>query len=156
MGRRQLEADPESQGHEPPEPGKGDAVHAALRAGIGAIPIIGAVGAELFTTIIQSRLERRRNEGSKESGGGLRELGDDELISTDGLSKNDAAIDTVLVASQITIRTARREKKEALRNAVLDAASLHPIDESLQQFPFTWLTSSRYSTSSSLSFPGTL
>jgi hypothetical protein len=134
MSKRRPKKDAESERYEPPEPGKEDAAHALARAGISSLPVIGGAGVELFSAIVQPPLERRRNEWMKEIGDGLRTLEDAELISFDDLSGNDVFIDTVLTASQIAMRTSQEEKKEALRNAIMNAALPQPIEESRQQF----------------------
>ncbi len=64
---------------------------------------------------------------------GLRELEEKRRCIVDELSTNDAFIDTVMQASQVAAQTANQEKREALRNAVLNAAMPNPPDESKRQ-----------------------
>lgn len=122
--------------YQPPKPEVGDAAHTLARAGISAIPVIGGVGVELFSAIVQPPLERRRNEWMKEIGDGLKSLEDADLVRLADLSENDIFLDAVLSASQAAMRTSQDEKKKALRNAVLNAALPSPPEESRQQFFF--------------------
>ena len=117
----------------PPEAGKRDVVHTIARAGISSIPVIGGAGVELFNYVISPPLERRRQEWMELVGQALRQLEEEKGIALESLQQNDIFIDTVFRASQIAMRTSQGEKKEALRNAILNSALQHSPDESLQQ-----------------------
>ena len=53
-------------------------------------------------------------------------------FSVESLRNNEAFVTTVMHATQVAIRTHHREKIEALKNAVLNAASGNSPDEDLQ------------------------
>jgi hypothetical protein len=119
--------------YDPPQPTDGDHVHTLGRAGIGSIPVIGSAATELFQKVIAPPLEKRRQAWMEEIAQGLRELEEKQKCVIDDLASNDAFIDTVMAASQAAIRNSQVEKREALKNAVLNAALPNPPDESRQQ-----------------------
>ena len=124
----------DAEKYETPRPGKGDTLHALARAGISSVPYVGGAGVELFAALVTPPLERRRLEWMEEVGEGLRSLEAETDLSLEDLQDNDAFIDAVMSASQAAIRTSQAEKREALRNAVLNAALPSAPEESLQQF----------------------
>jgi hypothetical protein len=72
-------------------------------------------------------------------GEGLHQLEDKQKTLVDDLKANDVFIDTLLQASQAAVRTSQNDKKEALRNAVLNAAMPHPPSESRQHMFISWV-----------------
>jgi hypothetical protein len=117
----------------PPASSLGDKAHALAKAGIGSIPLVGAAATELFQMLLAPPLERRRQEWMEAVAEGLRRLEKEQRIDLGKLSENEAFIDTVMQASQVAMRNSHQEKRDALRNAVLNSALPHPIDESRQQ-----------------------
>lgn len=124
-----------------PEPGWKDRAHSIARAGIGSIPIVGAAATELFQMVITPSLEKRRNEWMNSVAEALERLEERGHIRVEDLASNEAFLDTVLHASQAALRNAQEEKREALRNAVLNSALPHPPDESFQQMFVEWIDS---------------
>jgi len=113
----------------------GDQLHAIARAGIGSVPVVGSAGVELFAQIIAPPLERRRAEWMEEVGDALRSLEDQRRITPEALSADEEFVDTVVQASQAATRTGEKEKRLALRNAVLNTAlSQAPIASKRQLF----------------------
>lgn len=121
------------QKYQSPEPGKGDAAHAVVRAGLSAIPMLGGAAIELFSAIVTPPLERRRSEWMEEVGEALRKLEQERGIKLEDLQNNSAFIDTIMHASQAVLRNSQEEKRHALRNAVLNAALPNPLEEAIQQ-----------------------
>lgn len=119
--------------YDPPQSSFGDHVHTLARAGVGSLPVIGAAATELFQKLLVPPLERRRQLWMESVAQGLRELEEKQKCVIDDLASNDVFIDTVMTASQAAIRTSQKEKREALKNAVLNAALPNPPDESRQQ-----------------------
>lgn len=111
----------------------GDEIHAAARSYLSVFPYIGAGAVELFTNIVAPPLEKRLQEWREEVGEGLRNLEATKGIRLEELQSNDVFIDTILHASPIALRNSQREKREALKNAVLNAALPNPPEQSLQQ-----------------------
>lgn len=117
----------------PPASSLGDKAHALARAGIGSIPLVGASATELFQMLIAPPLERRRQVWMEAVADGLRRLEQEKGIDIDKLGDNETFIDTVMQASQVAMRNSHQEKRDALRNAVLNSALPHSVDESRQQ-----------------------
>jgi len=118
---------------EKPKKSAGDVIHAIAKAGISAIPIAGAPAAEIFALVVTPPLERRRDEWIESIGNGLKELAQKvEGFKIEDLAKNESFITTVTHASQAAIRNHQKEKLEALRNAVLNAALPNSPEEDLQ------------------------
>ncbi len=123
----------DEQKYEPPQNSIGDHVHVLARAGVGSLPVIGAAATELFQKVIVPPLEKRRQEWMEAVAHGLLELEKKQKCVIDDLASNDVFIDTVMTASHAAIRNGQKEKREALKNAVLNAALPNPPDESRQQ-----------------------
>jgi len=123
----------------PPEQDKGDAAFATGRALLSAIPVVGGAAVELFQFIITPPIEKRRNEWMKEIGQAVQKLESDKGINIEQLQSNDVFIDNLLQASQIALRNSQQDKLNALKNAVINSALPHPIEQSLQQMFISWI-----------------
>lgn len=123
----------EKQKYKPPKTSVVDAVHAVARAGLGAIPVAGAAASELLTAIVTPPLEKRRSEWMEEIGEALRTLEEKMGVVLESLQEKDQFIDVAVEATQIAIRTSTKEKREALKNAILNSALPNPPEESLQK-----------------------
>lgn len=123
----------------PPETSIGDHGHALARAVAGAIPYVGSAAVELFSTLVTPPLQRRHYEWMEKVGEGLRALEENSGVDLDELGKDEGFIDTVMQASQAVMRTSQQEKREALRNAVLNSALPNAPDESKRQIFINWL-----------------
>ncbi len=119
--------------YEPPKTGSGDIGYAVVKAGLGSIPIAGAAAAELLGLVVTPPLEKRRNEWMAEIGDALRQLEEKMGVVIETLQDNDQFVDAALEATQIAMRTSNAEKKEALRNALLNAALPNPPEETVQK-----------------------
>lgn len=118
---------------EKPKKSAGDVIHALAKAGILQIPIAGAPAAEIFALVVTLPFERRRDDWIESIGNGLKKLAERvEGFKIEELSQNEVFITTVTHASQAAIRNHQKEKLEALRNAVLNAALPHAPEEDLQ------------------------
>jgi len=118
---------------EKPKKSADDILHTIVKAGISSIPIAGAPAAEIFTLIVTPPYEKRRDKWIESIGDGLKKLAQKvDNFNLEELSKNEIFITTVTYASQVAIRNHQKEKLEALRNAVLNAALLNAPEEDLQ------------------------
>ena len=120
----------------------GDSFHGLVRAGLATIPVLGAAATELLNLIIAPQLDpldRRRAEWMNDVAGRLEQLEEDRTLDLNQLQDDDAFITIVMWASQAAIKTHEAEKREALRNAVLDATRPHAPDASLQHHFVTLL-----------------
>lgn len=122
---------------EGPEATLEDRLHTLVKAGIASIPVVGAAASELFTVILAPPLEKRRVEWMNDVAERLKELEERGELNLEDLQDNEIFITTVMQASQAAIRNHQSEKREALRNAVLNAALPHAPEESLQQYFIT-------------------
>lgn len=113
------------------KPIKADIAYSIVKAGLGSIPIAGAVASELLTLLITPPLERRRSEWMDELGERLRKLEQEKGLDLASLRENDLFIDTVLYATQLALRTSEQEKIEYLRNAIVNTALGDTPDQSL-------------------------
>jgi len=118
--------------YEPPEPSGADAAHFVAKAAISALPTFGGPAAQLFAAVVTPPLERRRQTWMEEVAEGLRRLEDQGKVSFEELREDEDFIDTLLHASLAAMRTHQREKRAALRNAVLNSVLPNPPDESLR------------------------
>lgn len=125
---------------ESPKMTKGDAVHAITKAGLSAIPVIGGPAVELFQSLVQPPLERRRAQWMAAVGEKLQEL-ESRGVNIAELGQKDEFISAVMHASQIALRTHQDEKREALRNAVFNVAAGQSPGEALEHMFFEWVDS---------------
>jgi len=106
----------------PPKPCTGDATHAVVRAGLGSIPLVGAAATELFNWLFKPPMERRRDEWMREVGECLMTLEGKHGVDLTRLRDDDSFFDVVMQATHVALRNSHAEKREALRNAILNTA----------------------------------
>ena len=123
----------EGKKYEVPKSCGGDTAHALTKAGLGSIPIVGAAAAELLGLIVTPPLEKRRNEWMAEVGDALKQLEVKLGVAIESLQDNDQFIDAAIEATQMAIKTSNSEKKEVLKNALLNCALPNAPEESLQK-----------------------
>jgi len=97
------------------------------------VPSAGSTFAALF----QPPVERRRDEWESDVTDDLRRLSAKSAVKIDDLPQNAAFVDAVLVATQAALRTSQPLKRQALRNAVLNAALASRPDVTVQQIFLT-------------------
>ncbi|GJE57309.1 hypothetical protein [Methylobacterium thuringiense] len=110
----------------------GEAAMGVLGAAAGlAVPVIGpAVTQAILKRAIKLPLELRRSNWFNSLGEGLRELQDRfEGFDPDTLGENEEFVSTVAETTRIAMATHREEKREALKNAVLNTARGGSIDD---------------------------
>ena len=116
-----------------PKAGAGNIAHIVAKAGLSTIPIIGGSAAEIFSAIIVPPLSKRRDEWVESIANGLKAIEEKvDDFNIEALSQNEMFITTVMHASQAAIRNHQKEKLEALRNAVLNAALPNAPEEDIQ------------------------
>jgi len=96
--------------------------HRIGRAAIGAIPIVGSPLLEIFNSLLEAPLNRRRTETMLAIGMALNDLIDQGIVTEVGLQENEAFVSTVAEVCSISLRNHQAEKLEALRNAVVNSA----------------------------------
>ncbi|SIR04251.1 hypothetical protein [Aquipseudomonas alcaligenes] len=114
------------------EPG-GEKAHRVARIMIGAVPILGGAGVEVFNSVIDTPMNERKVQWMNQVGNALNDLIEKGVLTEQGLQHNETFITTVAQASMLAIRSHQQEKLEALRNAVLNVAVGHAPEEDLRQ-----------------------
>ena len=119
--------------NELPQPSLGDYVHLALRTGIAGLPVVGGPALEVFNQLIAPPIQRRRDEWLKGVMERLSALEQDNCLKIDDLASNDVFVSTITQATTIALRNHRKEKLDALRNAVLNTAIGRSPDDSKRE-----------------------
>ena len=122
----------EQERHDQPDASAGDVGHSLIRAALSAIPIVGGPAQVLFETVIRPPMDRRRDEWLTDLAADVEAMQRNGGPTLDELAEDPAFIDVVLPASRAAVATGRSEKREALRNAVLNTALKIEPDEDLQ------------------------
>ncbi len=99
-----------------------DITYAAIKAGLGSIPILGSVATELFGLIVTPPLDKRRQVWMNEVAEKLKDLEENGKIDFLSLSQNEQFIDTVITATTYAIKTSEIEKITALRNTIINTS----------------------------------
>jgi hypothetical protein len=117
----------------PPKQSSGDIAHIVVKAGLAAIPLVGGSAAEIFSAVVVPPLTRRRDEWIQSLAEGLQELQERVAgFTIDSLQNNEVFVTAVMHATQVAIRNHHSEKREALRNALLNVASGNAPNEDMQ------------------------
>lgn len=105
-----------------PQPTFEDVEHAGQKGLVSMIPIIGSAGAELLG-LLSSPVAARRDAWLEDLERRLRELeATVEGFRFEKLRQNEQFVSATLQATQVALRTHQTEKREALRNALLNVA----------------------------------
>ena len=117
-----------------PERDGKDIAQSLARAGLATIPIIGGPINELLLLVLTPSLERRRNEWLKDLADVVEEL-QKRIKGFDpkNLSENESFVSATIQATRIAASTHKNEKREMLRNALLNIAVGKGPNEELQQ-----------------------
>lgn len=114
-----------------PKPSKSDATHSLVKAGLSAIPYIGGAAVELFQSVLQPPIEKRRIEWMESVGQQLKKL-EDNGLALESLQDNEQFLSACLYATQLALRTHQKAKLEAFKNAIANVALELAPEESLQ------------------------
>ncbi len=99
-----------------------DAIYAATKAILGAIPLAGAAASELLGLIVAPPIEKRREKWMTEVGQKLKDLEQANKVDVASLTENQQFIDTVLQATTFALKTSDKEKIAAFKNAIINTA----------------------------------
>lgn len=66
-----------------------DVAHSLAKGGLGAIPVVGSLAAEIFGLVVTPPLEKRRAEWMNEIAEKLKELEDAKVINLEELQNNE-------------------------------------------------------------------
>jgi hypothetical protein len=117
----------------PPKQSAGDTAHTVVKAALSVIPYAGGPAAEFFQHVIVPPFQKRQLEWMEEISERVEKLESTKGISAEELRDNPAFIDAVLTAGQSAVRTSNKEKREALRNAVINSVLQSAPPPDLQQ-----------------------
>jgi hypothetical protein len=117
----------------PPKTSAGDVAHAVAKAAIGSVPAYGSALAEAFQLIFGPPIEKRKVAWMEDVAEAIHKLEAADKTVAEDLASNPVFLDTMMRASQAVLRTSQQDKRDALRNAVLNAALPHAPDETRQQ-----------------------
>lgn len=95
---------------------------------IQMIPVVGGIINELYTSVVAPQIRKRQADWMENIAEGLRQIEEKQVGFIDSLKEDDVFLDSLLQASQSAIRTSQQEKRDALRNAVLNSALPHAPD----------------------------
>jgi hypothetical protein len=109
----------------------GDLVYAALKGGLSAVPLVGGNLAEFMQVFFASPIEKRREEWMKQVAHALTHLMAKGL-TVESIQSNERFNSAVFQANAIAQRTHRKEKLDALRNALINIALTQTPDETIE------------------------
>ncbi len=109
-----------------------DYAHLAIKIGLGTIPVIGGGAAEIFGALVSPSHERRKQQFMQDVVDRLAELEANGKIRIEDLKDNEEFVSAATTAAYIALRNHRKEKLEALRNAVLNVAVGNAPDDTRQ------------------------
>ena len=117
-----------------PEPTDADAALGAGRAALAAIPFVGGSITEVLSLVLAPAVARRRDTWFKELADGLEEAERKiDGFSVENLTQDEAFVSAVIEATRSAISTHKDEKRDALRNGLLNIALHRSTDEDQQQ-----------------------
>lgn len=123
---------------EVPEEEFEDYAHAAIKSAIGVIPIGGGILQEVFSSVFEAPLSKRKTKWMRLVVEVLREL-EEKSLKVDELRENEQFISAVFYASHLAMKTHHEEKLQALKNAIMNIAEGVESDEALQQIFFNYV-----------------
>lgn len=113
----------------------GEKAHRGTRIALSLIPVAGGALVEVFNSVVESPLTKRRWDTVRDIGEVINDLLDQGIVTEENLQQNDAFISTVAEVCSISLRNHQAEKLEALKNAVKNSALPScPADDYRQLF----------------------
>jgi hypothetical protein len=116
----------------------GDLGYASLKGLASAVPWAGGALAEFMQVFFASPIEKRREEWMKQVAHALNYLMGKGL-TVDSIQSNERFNSAVFQANAIAQRTHRREKLDALRNALINIAIGQSPDEALESIFLSYI-----------------
>lgn len=107
---------------DPEQEPDGEKLHRVAKIGLGSIPVAGPVVAEIFASIFESPLAKRRTQWMHKITEVVNDLVEEGVLTEKDLQENEVFISTVSQACVIALRNHQEEKLDALRNAVKNSA----------------------------------
>jgi hypothetical protein len=118
---------------EPPDkPDRGDIAQALAKALLNTVPIVGGSAAELLD-LVRLPVMKRQHAWLADLAERLRALEAEGRLRVEDLPNNEAFVDAIVRALDSVRRTREQDKREALRNAVLNVALATTPEETLRE-----------------------
>jgi hypothetical protein len=108
-----------------------DKVHRVVRAVINSVPVVGGVGVEIFNTLVEQPLEKRKLNWMLDVSASINCLIKQGQNTIERLQENERFISILMHSSQIAVRNHQESKLEALKNATLNSINEEALDESI-------------------------
>jgi hypothetical protein len=105
----------------PPKPTVADAAHLATKVALSAIPYVGGPTVELFAALVHPPLQKRLEQWREDIAAAIRRL-QKSSVEIDALLQDEGFSTMVIQATVVVLRNHHQEKREALRNAIVNAA----------------------------------
>lgn len=115
-----------------------DKVHLLARSMISALPGIGGPALEVFNSIIQPPIEKRKLSWMLQVSEALNELQEKASFEIDKLSENEKFISLLMHTSSIAIKTHHKDKLKVLKNCLVNSATGTSLSDD-QEFIFVKL-----------------
>ena len=116
-----------------PEPTDADVAFGAGRAALATIPVIGGTLTEVLSLVLAPAVTRRRDAWFKEVAEALEDAERKiDGFSIENLTQDEAFVSAVIEATRSAISTHKDEKRDALRNGLLNIALHRSTDEDQQ------------------------
>jgi hypothetical protein len=110
-----------------------------IRAGVGALPVIGSSLTEFLAFVVGDPAQERRDDFMRETLERVLELeGRFERLESEALRSNEQFQATFIQATRLSTQAASKEKRKLLQNAILNSAILD-IEENLRQILMLFL-----------------
>lgn len=118
-----------------PQPNFDDVTHVGRQALVSLVPFLGGPASELLG-LLSSPVAQRRDDWLEDLARRLQDLeGHVAGFRFEDLGKNEHFVSAILVATQAAVRTHQEEKRNALRDAVVNVA-LHTAPDAQRQTAF--------------------
>ncbi len=105
-----------------PRPTTLDRAHGAGKAALDAVPFVGSILSELFTQCVAAPIEKRRDEFLRDLLERIAELEGEERVTMNSLESNMSFQTAFVQAVRASDAATEKEKRQALRNAVINSA----------------------------------
>lgn len=109
---------------DPPAEPVEEKLHRVARSAISLIPALGGMLNEIFLSVLESPLDKRRTEWMYSVSIAINRLIESRHVSIESLRSNDQFIDVLIQATLIAQKTSQRGKLIALRNAVSNSTQV--------------------------------
>ncbi len=115
----------------PPEHKGIDKAYMILKAALAGVPLVGGPANELLGLVFGDPYQKRHQKWCEVVASVLNYLVNKKGIPIEDLQENEVFISAVANASQIALRNHQKEKREALRSALINSVASETLDESL-------------------------